>query len=147
MKASEKILKLIKKADYYDKIGLFNSADLINVKIAQIYPSLSDSTYDLSSHMTRWKDVEYDFDHASFLRNKHYRDKIPTYKELPDGDGGFESIEEQLNGADDTPGPALIYEDGFTMSNPGLRDLNDFLDENIEKEKANNPGIKYGPLR
>jgi hypothetical protein len=33
------------------------------------------------------------------------------------------------------------------MSNPGLRDLNDFLDENIEKEKANNPGIKYGPLR
>lgn len=147
MKATEKILKLIKKADYYDKLGLFNSADLINVKIAQIYPSLSDSTYDLSNHMTRWKDVAYDFSHADFLRNKHYRDKIPTYKDLPDGDEGIKGIEEQLHGEADVPGPALIYEDGFTMSNPGLRELDDFLDENIEKEKANNPGIKYGPLR
>lgn len=147
MKASEKILKLIKKADYYDKLGLFNSADLINVKISQIYPSLSDSTYDLSNHMTRWKDVAYDFSHADFLRNKHYRDKIPTYNDLPDGDEGIKGIEEQLHGEADVSGPAFIYEDGFTMSNPGLRDLDDFLEENIAEEKAKNPGIKYGPLR
>ena len=66
---------------------------------------------------------------------------------MPDGDEGIKGIEEQLHGEADVPGPALIYEDGFTMSNPGLRELDDFLDENIEKEKANNPGIKYGPLR
>lgn len=147
MKVSEKILKLIKKANYYDEIGLFNSADLINIKIAQIYPSLSDSTYDLSSHLVKWKDVAYDFDNADFLRTKHYRDKIPTYIDLPDGDSGIKGIEEQLHGEADVSGPALIYEDGFTMSNPGLRDLDDFLAENIEKDQASNPAIKYGPYR
>jgi hypothetical protein len=152
MNKAEELLKLLKVAEDYDEIGMFNNSDLLNIKISQIIPSLSDSTYDLSNHLVRWKDVAYDFQNADFLRNKHYRDKIPTYKDLGDDDPRFKGIEESLHGDADVPGPASVFEDGFTLSNPGLHissgdDLQDWTAESIEKENKNKGYTKYLPWR
>jgi len=117
MKANS-IQTLIKLCSRLDKTGHYSKADLLFEKIAQYYPQQS-VTQSPNVSLVPYKDIEEETKQNDFWRQKINPRKIPKeYFDLG-GEADGQSIEGQLHGPDNVPGPAYI-DPGNPASSPSM---------------------------
>jgi hypothetical protein len=117
MKANS-IQTLIKLCSRLDKTGHYSKADLLFEKIAQYYPQQS-VTQSPNVSLVPYEDIEEETKQNDFWRQKINPRKIPKeYFDLG-GEADGQSIEGQLHGPDNVPGPAYI-DPGNPASSPSM---------------------------
>ena len=117
MKANS-IQTLIKLCSRLDKTGHYSKADLLFGKIAQYYPQQS-VTQSPNVSLVPYEDIEEETKQNDFWRQKINPRKIPKeYFDLG-GEADGQSIEGQLHGPDNVPGPAYI-DPGNPASSPSM---------------------------
>jgi hypothetical protein len=117
MKANS-IQALIKLCSRLDKTGHYSKADLLFEKIAQYYPQQS-VTQSPNVSLVPYEDIEEETKQNDFWRQKINPRKIPKeYFDLG-GEADGQSIEGQLHGPDNVPGPAYI-DPGNPASSPSM---------------------------
>ena len=117
MKANS-IQTLIKLCSRLDKTGHYSKADLLFERIAQYYPQQS-VTQSPNVSLVPYEDIEEETKQNDFWRQKINPRKIPKeYFDLG-GEADGQSIEGQLHGPDNVPGPAYI-DPGNPASSPSM---------------------------
>jgi len=117
MKANS-IQVLIKLCSRLDKTGHYSKADLLFERIAQYYPQQS-VTQSPNVSLVPYEEIEEETKQNDFWRQKINPRKIPKeYFDLG-GEADGQSIEGQLHGPDNVPGPAYI-DPGNPASSPSM---------------------------
>jgi hypothetical protein len=117
MKANS-IQVLIKLCSRLDKTGYYSKADLLFERIAQYYPQQS-VTQSPNVSLVPYEEIEEETKQNDFWRQKINPRKIPKeYFDLG-GEADGQSIEGQLHGPDNVPGPAYI-DPGNPASSPSM---------------------------
>ena len=117
MKANS-IQAIIKLCSRLDKTGHYSKADLLFEKIAQYYPQQS-VTQSPNVSLVPYEEIEEETKQNDFWRQKINPRKIPKeYFDLG-GEADGQSIEGQLHGPDNVPGPAYI-DPGNPASSPSM---------------------------
>ena len=117
MKANS-IQTIIKLCSRLDKTGHYSKADLLFERIAQYYPQQS-VTQSPNVSLVPYEEIEEETKQNDFWRQKINPRKIPKeYFDLG-GEADGQSIEGQLHGPDNVPGPAYI-DPGNPASSPSM---------------------------
>jgi hypothetical protein len=112
------IQTLIKVCSKLDKTGHYSKADILFEKIAQYYPQQS-VTQSPNVSLVPYDEIEEETKQNDFWRQKINPRKIPKeYFDLG-GEADGQSIEGQLHGPDNVPGPAYI-DPGNPASSPSM---------------------------
>jgi hypothetical protein len=117
MKANS-IQAIIKLCSRLGKTGHYSKSDLLFGKIAQYYPQQS-VTQSPNVSLVPYEEIEEETKQNDFWRQKINPRKIPKeYFDLG-GEADGQSIEGQLHGPDNVPGPAYI-DPGNPASSPSM---------------------------
>jgi hypothetical protein len=112
------IQTIIKICSKLDKKGYYSKADNLFEKVAQYYPQQS-ITQSPNVSLVPYEDIEEETKQNDFWRQKINPRKIPKeYFDLG-GEADGQSIEGQLHGPDNVPGPAYI-DPGNPASSPSM---------------------------
>ena len=115
---TKSIQTIIKVCSKLDKTGHYTKADSLFEKIAQYYPQQS-VTQSPDVSLVPYEDIEEETKQNDYWRQKINPRKIPKeYFDLG-GEADGQSIEGQLHGPDNVPGPAYI-DPGNPASSPSM---------------------------